>query len=96
MKENKIKYEQDFDELHIIFCDEVDNPRIQILDNSVMIEFDDNDNISTIVFPNFSKMLGRPINSYESFSLSNTTFEDDAIVITLDWSGPPINVKLSI
>ena len=96
MKENKIEYKQDFDELHIIFNDKVDNPKVQVLDNGVMVEFDRNDSISTIVFPNFSKMLGRPINYNESFSLSNASFEDDEIVITLEWLGPPINIKLSI
>ena len=96
MKENEIKYNQDFDELHIVFDDNIDNPKVQILDNSVIVEFDEDDNISNIVLPNFSQMLGRPINPYESFSLFDTSFEDDSIIITLHWSGPPINVKLSV
>lgn len=96
MKENEIKYNSEFDELHIIFNKRVDNARILILDNNVMVEFDNNDDISDIILPNFSKMLGTGINPYEKFSLVSASFNGDSIALTLSWSGPPINITLSI
>lgn len=96
MKENKIKYDSNFDELHIIFGDREDNSQVIILDNNVMVELDDNDDIVDIILPHFSKMLKTQINPYEKFSLISASFEEDSITINLDWSGPPINITLSI
>ena len=96
MKENEVVYFDIFDELHIIFNDEVEDVKVVKLDNNVMVEFDENDAISNIVFPNFSKMLGTPINSYEHFKVDNVEIKDESIVISLKWSGPLINIRLSI
>lgn len=96
MKENRIKYDSNFDELHIIFGDREDNSQVIILDNNVMVELDDNDDIVDIILPHFSKMLKTQINPYENFSLISASFEEDSITINLDWSGPPINITLSI
>ena len=96
MKENRIEYNDVLDELHIIFNDDVDVPIVHKLDNNVVIEFDNDNDISAIVFPNFAAMLGRPIFPNEVFTISKTSFEDNFVEITLMWSGPPINLRLSL
>lgn len=95
MKQADVKYKSGIDELRIIF-EEVDVPIVYKLDNNVILEFNNNE-LCSIILPNFQQMMGRPIEDKASFSLSNLELIDELMIIGIDVNGDfNMNVKVDI
>ena len=93
MKQANISYNEELNELHIVFK-EVEIPIIFELDNNVLLEFDD-DTLCSIVLPNFSNMLKMPINVQTAFTLSDLKIVDEIMTITMNVNGE-INININV
>lgn len=82
-------------DLHIIFSEKNDDDVVVVekLDNGAELEFVD-DNLVTLILPNFEAQLGRgPLSGLE-INLKNVHMDNDTILFNIDVEGQSINGKV--
>ena len=90
-----VNYIEERDELEVILK-ESDAPKVVTLDNNIALEFDDDDDLSAIVMPNFMQMMRVPLPPDSQFVYEGVSFHDKDMILTIKLNEQKINIKCDL
>lgn len=91
----QIKYEQNRDELEIHFK-EAEITYCKKVDGGITFEFDTDDSLTTIILPNFFKIIHQQPNPNANFTFEKSIFNEHIVTLTIKMDNRPINVKIDL
>ena len=89
------EYISERDELNIKFK-ECETPYCVELSGGITIEFDQEDNLSNIVLPNFFQMIHKQPTQNINIEYDHAFFEDHILTLVLKMQQQSINVKIDL
>ena len=91
----QVNYIKERDELEVVFK-ETEVPSTIQLKNSISLEFNEKDELSAIIMPNFLQMIHRPYTPDLVFSYEDMSFFDENMVLTIKINDQKVNVKCDL
>lgn len=91
----QINYIQERDELELQFK-QCDTPYCKKLNGGITLEFNTDDELTSIILPNFFKLIQRQPDPNINFEYDKAIFDEYALTLILKMNNQSINVKIDL